>query len=97
MRYGVIPGIADVEFKQDKAMILLDGIYSTVVVRDILERQKRSDERKITDAELLRKVILFLADNIGNNTSLNSISDTLASEQMLENRKLNIKPATQTV
>jgi len=38
MHYGGMPGIADVGLVQDKALALLDGIYSTVVVRDILER-----------------------------------------------------------
>lgn len=97
MRYGGMPGIADVGFEQDKAMTLLDGVYSTVVVRDILEREKRRGLRQITDAELLRKIILFLADNIGNNTSLNSVSNTLVSENMIQNRERQGKPATQTI
>ena len=41
MRYGGMPGIADVGLVQDKALTIFDGIYSTVVVRDILEREKR--------------------------------------------------------
>lgn len=97
MRYGGMPGIADVGLEQDKAMTLLDGVYSTVVVRDILEREKRRGVRQITDAELLRKIILFLADNIGNNTSLNSVSNTLVSENMIQNRERQGKPATQTI
>lgn len=97
MLYGGMPGIADVGLEQDKAMTLLDGVYSTVVVRDILEREKRRGVRQITDAELLRKIILFLADNIGNNTSLNSVSNTLVSENMIQNRERHGKPATQTI
>ena len=97
MHYGGMPGIADVGLEQDKALALLDGIYSTIVVRDILEREKRWGQRQITDAVLLRKIILFLADNIGNNTSLNSISNTLVSEKMLEDRMRQGKPATQTI
>ena len=97
MRYGGMPGIADVGLEQDKAMTLLDGVYSTVVVRDILEREKRRGVRQITDAGLLRKIILFLADNIGNNTSLNSVSNTLVSENMIQNRERQGKPATQTI
>ena len=77
MDYGGMPGIADVGLIQDRALTLLDGIYSTVVVRDILERERRRGQRQITDPVLLRKIILFLADNIGNNTSLTSISNTL--------------------
>ena len=55
MRFGGMPGIADVGLEQDKAWTLLDGVYNTVVVRDILERDKRRGQRQITDAELLRK------------------------------------------
>ena len=97
MHYGGMPGIADVGLIQDRALTLLDGIYSTVVVRDILERERRRGQRQITDPVLLRKIILFLADNIGNNTSLTSISNTLVSEKMLENRAKQGKPATQTI
>ena len=97
VRYGGMPGIADVGLEQDKVPALLDGVYSTIVVRDILEREKRRGQRQITDAVLLRKVILFLADNIGNNTSLNSISNTLVSEKLLEDRVKQGKPATQTL
>jgi predicted AAA+ superfamily ATPase len=67
------------------------------VVRDILEREKRRGRRQITDPVLLRKIILFLADNIGNNTSLNSISNTLVSEKMLTDRAKQGKPAIQTL
>ena len=65
LRFGGMPGIADVGLDQEHALTLLDGIYSTVVVRDILEREKRRGQRQITDPVLLRKIILFLADNIG--------------------------------
>ncbi len=97
VHYGGMPGIVDVGLEQDKALALLDGIYSTIVVRDILEREKRRGRRQITDPILLRKIILFLADNIGNNTSLNSISNTLVSEKMLEDRAKHGRPATQTI
>ncbi|MGN1383418.1 MAG: ATP-binding protein [Eubacterium sp.] len=97
LHYGGMPGIEDVGLFQDRALALLDGIYSTVVVRDILEREKRRGRRQITDPVLLRKIVLFLADNIGNNTSLSSISNTLVSERMLDDRPKKGKPATQTI
>ena len=97
LHYGGMPGIADVGLVQDRVLALLDGVYSTVVVRDILEREKRRGQRQITDPILLRKIILFLADNIGSNTSLNSISNTLVSEKMLEDRSKQGKPANQTI
>jgi len=97
MHYGGMPGIADVGLIQDRVLALLDGVYSTVVVRDILERERRREQRQITDPVLLRKIILYLADNIGNNTSLNSISNTLVSEKMLQDRVKQGKPANQTI
>lgn len=115
MRYGGMPAICDIAlesgFDQSSAMILLDGIYSTVVVRDILECAKRSGQRQITDADLLRKIIMFLADNIGNNTSLNSMCNTLSSENLISSENIfdssdsnsrglrvrGTKPATQTI
>ena len=53
LRFGGMPGLADVGLDQEKALTLLDGIYSTVVVRDILEREKRRGQRQITDPNAL--------------------------------------------
>ena len=72
MRFGGMPGIADIGLDQEKALSLLEGIYSTVVVRDILEREKRRGQRQITNSALLRKIVLFLADNIGSSVSVSS-------------------------
>lgn len=95
MRYGGMPGIADVGLDREKVAVLLDGIYSTVVVRDILERENRRGQKRITDPVLLRKIILFLADNIGNSISVSSIGNTLVSAGMLEGKKSS--PSAHTV
>lgn len=97
MKFGGMPGIADVGLDVDKALTLLDGIYSTVVVRDILERERRRGQRQITDSELLRKIVMFLADNIGNNTSMTSIGNTLVHEKLIDTKQRNGKPAVQTI
>mgnify|MGYP000596246959 FL=1 len=97
MRFGGMPGIADVGLDQEKALALLDGIYSTVVVRDILEREKRRGQRRITDSLLLRKIVLFLADNIGNSVSASSIGNTLINEGLLEHGKRKGTPSAHTV
>lgn len=95
-RFGGMPSLAETGLEQESANMLLDGIYSAVVVRDILERGRRKEQRSITDALLLRKIILFLADNIGNNTSAASIGRTLVSEGLLEDGR-KTKPAVQTI
>lgn len=89
MRYGGMPGIADVGLEQERVLTLLDGIYSTVIVRDILERETLKSQRKITDSVLLRKIIMFLADNIGSNISISKIGNVLMDEGLLEKEKKN--------
>ena len=92
-----MPGIADVGLDQEKALSLLDGIYSTVVIRDILEREKRRGQKQITDPTLLRKIILFLADNIGSSVSISSIGNTLINEGLLDDGKRKGAPSAHTV
>lgn len=97
MRFGGMPDIADIGLDQERVLTLLDGIYSTVVIRDILEREKRRGQRRITDYELLRKIVLFLADNIGSTISVSSIGNTLIHEGLLEEGKRKRIPSTHTV
>ncbi len=96
-RFGGMPGIADVGLDQEKALTLLDGIYSTVIVRDVLEREKKRGRKQITDPILMRKIILFLADNIGSNVSFASIGNTLKNEGMIEDTERRGAPSTHTV
>ena len=96
-RFGGMPMLADIGLEIDSVTAVLDGVYSAAVVNDILEREKRKGQRTITDAVLLRKIIMFLADNIGNNTSATSIGNTLVSEGLLEDGKRKTKPAVQTI
>lgn len=96
-RFGGMPMLADIGLEIDRVTAALDGVYSAAVVNDILEREKRKGQRTITDAVLLRKIITFLADNIGNNTSATSIGNTLVSEGLLEDGKRKTKPAVQTI
>ena len=97
MRFGGMPGIADIGLDQEKALMLLEGIYSTVIMRDILERENRKGQRRITDPVLLKKIIMFLADNIGSNISVSSIGNTLMNEGLLDNGKRKGTPSVHTV
>ena len=51
----------------------LDGLYSTVVLNDIVSR------KKIADPTMLKSVIKYMFDNIGNTCSVKKISDTMTS------------------
>ncbi len=97
IKFGGMPMLADVGLEQDKVTAALEGVYSAVVVRDVLEREKRKGQRTITDALLLRKLMMFLADNIGNSVSATSIGNTLVREGPLEGGTRKVKPATHTI
>ena len=60
VRFGGMPGIADVGLDQEKVLVLLDGIFSSGVVRDVLERESKRGRKQITDPILLRKIIKLL-------------------------------------
>ncbi len=96
-KFGGMPMLADVGLEQDKVTAALEGVYSAVVVRDVLEREKRKGQRTITDALLLRKLMMFLADNIGTSVSATSIGNTLVSEGLLEGGTRKVKPASHTI
>lgn len=99
LNFGGMPGIREFGFDRDKIWTLIDGIYNTVVVRDIIEHEneKRAGERKVTDPVLLKKIASFLADSIGSIISLNSISNTLVSSKDIEDRSKQGKPAVATI
>lgn len=97
MRFGGMPGIADVGLDQEKALMLLEGIYSTVIVRDILERENRRGQKRITDPVLLKKIVLYLADNVGSNISVSTMGNVLVNEGLLEAGKRKGMPSAHTV
>ncbi|MCD8077681.1 MAG: ATP-binding protein [Lachnospiraceae bacterium] len=97
MRFGGMPGLADVGLDQEKAFVLLEGIYSTVIMRDIIERESRRGGKRITDPVLLKKIVLFLADNIGSNISVSSIGNTLVNEGLLADGRRKGTPSANTV
>lgn len=51
--------------------LFLDGIYNTVLFKDVMQR------KGITDKNTLEKITKYLYDNIGNRTSMKSISDNV--------------------
>ncbi len=83
MRYGGFPYISRMERTDEKADIYLEGIYNTVVVRDIEDRQSRKEsdpnKRKITDITLLKTIARYLASVVGSPVSVRSVADYLVS------------------
>lgn len=59
--------------KQKEIHEYLDGVFNTIVVKDISLR------KKITDPMMLKSILRFLFDNIGNPLSSKKIADTMTS------------------
>lgn len=59
----------------------LDGIYNTIIVKDIAQRHK------ITDTMMLESITRFIFDNIGNQLSTKKIADTMTSA----GRKIDVR------
>ena len=83
MKSGALPYIAVMDRTDEKVDVYLEGIYNTVIVRDIEERQARKErdagKRKITDIALLKMIARYLASVIGSPVSVKSITDYLVS------------------
>lgn len=74
LKYGGMPGLAVFKFNESQIIQTLDGIFSTVLTKDIIE------QADVRDPALIKKITKFLADNIGNNISINKIKNTLISQ-----------------
>ena len=84
MRFGGMPALKDYNFNEKQSRDTLDSIYNTVIVKDVLSRSA------IKDVSVLERLTRFMADNIGNMTSINKITNYLVSEKSLSspNNKL---------
>ena len=83
LRFGGFPYLTQMENTADKVDTYLEGIYNTVVVKDIEDRQSRKNrdpnKRKITDITLLKTIARYLASVVGSPVSVKSVSDYLVS------------------
>lgn len=74
IRFGGFPIIALSEYDAQNAYQIVNGIYHTVVSRDIVKRHR------INKQDLFDRVVKFIIENMGKTFSANSISTFLKSE-----------------
>lgn len=83
MQTGGFPYISVMNRSQEKIDVYLEGIYNTVVVKDIEDRQARKEKdiskRKINDITLLKTIAKYLSSVIGSPVAIRSVSDYLVS------------------
>lgn len=73
------PQVMEFNKDKDKIKYYLESIYNTIVLNDII------NHKKVSDPMMLKSVLRFLFDNIGNIISPKKISDTMVSM----NRKID--------
>ena len=83
LQNGGMPYVARMDKTNEKVEAYLEGIYNTVIVRDIEDRQNRKEsdpnKRKITDIALLKTIARYLASVVGSPVSVRSVTDYLIS------------------
>ncbi|MDE5574800.1 MAG: ATP-binding protein [Bacteroidales bacterium] len=78
--FSSFPYALEIEGESER-LDYLSGIYSTIVLKDIVSRYK------VADVTMLESVVRFAADNIGNILSTKRIADTMTSA----GRKMDVK------
>jgi len=81
LQFGGLPILRQYNFNEVRINEALEGIYATVVLRDVLQRNNSSDQT------ILNKIVLFLCSNIGSITSPTNIGNILSAEGKIASSK----------
>ncbi len=79
LEMGGMPALAASQPDQRAHAQYLEGVYNTVVVRDILNRERNRDQRAVTDPDLLGSICEYLADTVAREASAKKIAGALTS------------------
>lgn len=79
LKYGGFPYSSSLNSSSDKIYQYLEGIYNTIIIKDIEYRQNKELKTKSIDISLLKSISTYLADVIGNTISIKGITDYLNS------------------
>ena len=80
---GGLPYVASMDQNIEKLNTYLEGIYNTVIIKDIEERQSRKErdpsKRRVSNIALLKAIAKFLSSVVGSPVSVKSVTDYLIS------------------
>lgn len=83
LKYGGFPYLMNMPLDVEQINMYLEGIYNTVIIKDIEERENRkhldSNKRKITNIVLLKSIAKYLASVIGSIISVKNVTGYLTS------------------
>lgn len=75
LTYGGLPYLSNLALTDDYAFEYLRNVYSTILLRDVVQREK------IRNVDFLETLLLYSADNVGSLFSANNISNYLKSQR----------------
>lgn len=83
LKYGGFPYLTTMPLDEEQTNMYLEGIYNTVIIKDIEERENRKNQdpnkRKITNIVLLKSIARYLASTIGSIVSIKNVTGYLTS------------------
>ena len=88
LQFGGMPILSEYQFNEARSFQALEGIYSTVALRDVLQRNNQVDQTT------LHKLVLFLCSNIGSISSPNNIGNVLSNEGNIDVKRKNVAGKT---
>ena len=83
LKYGGFPYLMNMPLADEQINMYLEGIYNTVILKDIEERENRkyldSNKRKVTNIVLLKSIAKYLASAVGSIISVKNVTGYLTS------------------
>lgn len=74
LRSGGFPGLVALDQKEEASRQYLEALLDSIVLRDVVSRHK------LRDVDLLRRILIFVADSIGSPVSARSVAAFLKSQ-----------------
>lgn len=81
MKTGGFPYINQIQLQNEQIDMYLEGIYNTVIVKDIEERINRKNSKNVTDIALLKAISKYLSSVVGSPVSIRSITNYFKSNE----------------
>ena len=75
LRSGGFPGLVALDHGEGARMQYLEALLDSIVLRDVVSRHK------LRDVDLLRRILLFVADSVGSPVSARSLAGFLKSQR----------------
>lgn len=81
VRFGGMPYLHKMRYEEDPVRTYMKDLYATVELKDVVKRNN------VRDVDVLERIFSYVADNVGNTFSANTISKYLKSE----NRNVSVQ------